>query len=131
MPEKTENLVTAWLDGQLWAKKVEWRLTAGEKWSLIKKLVLAAKDREALGSIGAGPLEDLLYGSSEDFIERLELEAAKSEKFRFSLAIVRNPQMILKDPSRKDEIQQRIDNAVSSLGSLESWVFLGDVPDKK
>ncbi|MGH9752879.1 MAG: DUF6869 domain-containing protein, partial [Blastocatellia bacterium] len=70
--------------------------------------VAAAPDNAALGSIGAGPLEDLLYGNSEEFIERVEREAAVNEKFRFCLSIVRNRELILKDQSRKEEIQQRI-----------------------
>src|SRR5262245_41657530 len=110
----------------MWAKEIEWSLTAEEKWEFIKALVEAAKNTNALAVIGAGPLEDLLYGCSEDFIERVEHEAARSEKFRFSLAIVRNPKLILKNQGRKDEIQQRIDNAISSLGNLESWEFPGD-----
>jgi hypothetical protein len=57
-------------------------------------------------------LEDLLYGGSEDFIERVEREAAVNEKFRYSLSISRNPNLILKNPSREEEIQQRIVNAV-------------------
>lgn len=103
-----ENVVKAWLKGRSWAREVEWGLDAEQKWEFIKALVAAAPDGAALGSIGAGPLEDLLYGNSEEFIERVEREAVVNEKFRLSLSIVRNPDLILKNPSRKEEIQQRI-----------------------
>lgn len=89
-------------------------MDAEQKWELIKALVAAALDEGMLGSIGAGPLEDLLYGNAEDFIERVEQEAAKSEKFRSSLAIVRNPNMILKNPDRSEEINQRIAHAIAA-----------------
>ena len=102
----------AWLKERRWAIKAELGLDAEQKWEFILALVAAAPDNETLGSIGAGPLEDLLYGNSEDFIERVEQEATVNEKFRFSLSIVRNPNLILKNPSRKEEIQQRIENAV-------------------
>lgn len=108
----TEDVVKAWLTGRRWARKVEWGLDAEQKWEFIKVLVAAAPNDDALSSIGAGPLEDLLYGNSEEFIERVEQEAAVNEKFRFSLSIVRNPDLILKNPSRKEEIQQRIESAV-------------------
>ena len=106
------TLVKAWLMGRNWARRVEWGLDAEQKWEFIKALVAAAPGNDALGDIGAGPLEDLLYGNSEEFIERVEREAAVNEKFRFSLSIARNPNLILKNPSRKEEIQQRIENAI-------------------
>ena len=107
--------VEAWLKGRRWAIRVEWRLEDPEqKWEFIKELIAAAPDDDALGSIGAGPLEDLLYGNSEEFIERVEREAEVNEKFRFSLSIVRNPELILKDPSRKEEIQERMARAIRS-----------------
>jgi ABC-type nitrate/sulfonate/bicarbonate transport system substrate-binding protein len=103
------NVVKAWLKGTRWAIEVVWGLENPEqKWEFIKELVAAAPDDGALASIGAGPLEDLLYGNSEEFIERVEQEALINEKFRFSLSIVRNTDLILKDPSRKEEIQRRI-----------------------
>ena len=87
---------------------MEWELDAEQKWEFIKELVAAAPDDDALGYIGAGPLEDLLYGNSEEFIERVEQEALVNEKFRSSLSIVRNPDLILKNPTRIEEIQRRI-----------------------
>lgn len=109
------SVVEAWLKGRRWAIKVEWGLEdAEQKWEFIKELVAAAPDDDALASIGAGPLEDLLYGNSEEFIERVEREAEVNEKFRFSLSIVRNPELILKNPSRKGEIQQRIALSIHS-----------------
>jgi hypothetical protein len=104
----SEDLVNDWFEGHRWAREVEWALDAEQKWEFIKTLVAAAPNDDALGSIGAGPLEDLLYGNSEEFIERVEREAAVNEKFRFSLSIARNPNLILKNPRRSEEIQQRI-----------------------
>jgi hypothetical protein len=106
------TLVKAWLIERRWATQAELELGAEQKWEFILALVAAAPDNKTLGSIGAGPLEDLLYGGSEDFIERVEREAAVNEKFRYSLSISRNPNLILKNPSREEEIQQRIVNAV-------------------
>jgi len=104
----TEDIVKDWFEGRRWAREVEWALDAEQKWEFIKALVVAAPNDDALGSIGAGPLEDLLYGNSEEFIDRVEREAAVNEKFRFSLSIARNPNLILKNPNRNEEIQQRI-----------------------
>src|SRR5438552_228594 len=109
---RIDDLVKAWLDDRQWAREMEWRLDAQQKWEFIKALVAAAPDKAALGSIGAGPLEDLLYSNAEGFIERVEREAAANEKFRFSLSIVRNPELILRDPSRKEEIRRRIALAI-------------------
>jgi hypothetical protein len=113
----TEDLVNDWFEGHRWAREVEWALDAEQKWEFIQALMAAAPNDDALGSIGAGPLEDLLYGNSEEFIDRVEREAAVNEKFRFSLSIARNPNLILKNPNRNEEIQQRI--ALSIAGSLE------------
>ena len=104
----TEDIVKDWFEGRRWAREVEWALDAEQKWEFIKALVAVAPNDDALGSIGAGPLEDLLYGNSEEFIDRVEREAAVNEKFRFSLSIVRNPNLILKNPSRNEEIRRRI-----------------------
>jgi hypothetical protein len=109
-----ETIVKDWLKGRRWARKVEWGLAGEQKWELIKALVAAAPDNRALASIGAGPLEDLLYINSEEFIERVEREAGVNEKFRYSLSIVRNPELILKDPRRKEEIQQRIEQSIGT-----------------
>src|SRR5262249_15603435 len=106
--DSVEALVNAWLEGRNWAITTEWSLGAEQKWEFIKALVAAAPDKSALGSIGAGPLEDLLYGNSEEFIERIEQEATQNEKFRLSLSMVRNPNLILKNQNREKEIQRRI-----------------------
>ena len=114
-PKATQEiLVKAWLEGHLWAQYVEWGLDAEPKWEFIKALVASAPDQDALGSIGAGPLEDLLYGNTEDFIDRVEQEAALNEKFRVSLRIVRNPDLILRNPAQKEELQRRLERAISS-----------------
>jgi hypothetical protein len=117
-----EKLIKAWLKGRIWAIKVEWSLDAEQKWEFIKALVAAAPDKDALGSIGAGPLEDLLYGNTEDFIDRVEQEAAVNERFRFSLAIVRNPELRLQNPTRKEELQQRIERAVHTDANKKTTI---------
>ena len=107
-----EDVVKDWFEGRRWAREVEWALDAEQKWEFIKALVAAAQNDDVLGSIGAGPLEDLLYGNSEEFIDRVEREAAVNEKFRFSLSIARNPNLILKNPSRNEEIRRRIELSI-------------------
>lgn len=82
-----------------------------QKWEFIKALIAAAPDEDTLGSIRAGPLEDLIYGNSEEFIERIEREAKANEKFKYSLSISRSPNLILADPIREREIRERLTRA--------------------
>ena len=53
-----------------------------EAWELILTLVqLAAEDGEALGRIGAGPLEDLLRYQPAPILEWAEAEASQNAAF--------------------------------------------------
>jgi hypothetical protein len=51
-------------------------------WSLILELIAAAGDDRVLAAIAAGPLEDILRRSLEQFIERTEVEARRDPRFR-------------------------------------------------
>lgn len=54
-------------------------------WSLILALVDQG-DGEALGYIGAGPLEHLVVAHAPAFIDRIERQAARDPKFKETLA---------------------------------------------
>jgi hypothetical protein len=51
-------------------------------WSLVLELIAAAADDQILANVAAGPLEDLLSGDPDGFIERVELEARRDPRFR-------------------------------------------------
>lgn len=51
-------------------------------WPLILDLIAEAPDDRVLASIAAGPLEDLLVNSPEQFGDRAEVEARRDPKFR-------------------------------------------------
>jgi hypothetical protein len=57
-------------------------------WELVLELIERAPEDEALGLIGAGPLEDLLSEYGGDFIERVEVLARLNDRFRKCLASV-------------------------------------------
>jgi len=59
-----------------------------EAWRRILAVIAEAKDDHALKLIGAGPLEDLLSFDAEQFIERVEAQAAADSRFRVSLSNV-------------------------------------------
>jgi len=56
-------------------------------WSLSLALVEQA-DFEALGHIGAGPLEHLIEAQASAFIDRIERQAASDPKFKEALASI-------------------------------------------
>ena len=56
-------------------------------WSLILALVEQA-DFDALGQIGAGPLEHLVEAHAPAFIDRIEQQAASDPKFKEALAAI-------------------------------------------
>ena len=58
-------------------------------WALILELTVGAADDRLLANVAAGPLEDLLVGDSDRFIESVELEARRDPKFRRCLTGVR------------------------------------------
>ncbi len=58
-----------------------------ESWAVLLALVRRGSD-DALGAIGAGPLEDWLDNHGERIINRVEQEAARDPRFRYCLSHV-------------------------------------------
>jgi hypothetical protein len=110
LSEEQEKLLSSWFEREqaFWAWDAVWEIACGNPerlWTIIKALVTAAPDEDTLGYIGSGPLEDLLSGYGEQFIERIERQAAADAKFRLSLAIVRQSGL-------SDELLRRVKNAI-------------------
>jgi hypothetical protein len=110
LSEEQERLLSSWFEHEqtFWAFDAVWEITCGDPerlWTITKALVTAAPDEGTLQYIGAGPLEDLLSGYGEQFIERIEQQAVADAKFRLSLAIVRQSGM-------SDELLRRVMNAL-------------------
>jgi hypothetical protein len=59
-------------------------------WKVTLLLIEAAPTPEALSYVAAGPLEDLLYGRGEQFIDEVERLARRDPKFRRALLGVYN-----------------------------------------
>ncbi len=59
-----------------------------EVWEITRAVIEKAPSNEALAYVAAGPLEDLLRTYGHMVIERVEQEAAKSEKFVLALSAV-------------------------------------------
>ncbi len=57
-----------------------------EAWTLVLDMVALAPSRYALGSVAAGPLEDLLHGYGPQFIDRAVAAAAEDAQFHRCLA---------------------------------------------
>jgi hypothetical protein len=57
-----------------------------EAWLMILEAVRRASADQVLGWIGAGPLESLLSEHGEDFIDRMEQQAANDERFHFAVS---------------------------------------------
>jgi ABC-type nitrate/sulfonate/bicarbonate transport system substrate-binding protein len=83
--EKDDSLFWAWQQLQDYLSS-----DPARAWSLTLKLIAAAPTPEALSYIGAGPLEDLLYGRGEQFIDEVERLARQDPKFRRALQGVYN-----------------------------------------
>ena len=65
---------------------------AEEGWRLILELVaLAAGNSEALSSIGAGPLEDLMRWHRTPYLDLSEGEAARNQPLADALHVARYP----------------------------------------
>jgi hypothetical protein len=56
-------------------------------WPVILALVQLGSDGE-LGTVGAGPIEDLVVKHGRAFIDRIEAEAAGNDRFRKALATI-------------------------------------------
>jgi hypothetical protein len=57
-----------------------------DAWEVIVALVEAANSEPLLEAIGAGPLQDLMALHGEDYIARVEQEAAGNARFRRAMA---------------------------------------------
>jgi GNAT superfamily N-acetyltransferase len=93
LSEEQEILLSSWFGHEqtYWAWRAVEELTDDDPerlWTIAKALVAAAPDENTLAHIGAGPLEDLLADYGEQFIERIERQAAADAKFRYCLARV-------------------------------------------
>ena len=91
LTNEDEALIESWFDYEQtsWAFGKVWEITGNDPerlWMIVKDLVNEAPDEATLSYIGAGPLEDLLCGCGEQFIERIEQEVVTNKKFRFCLA---------------------------------------------
>jgi len=109
LPEEEEKLLASWFayEQTSWASDAVCEITYHDPnhlWTIIKALVVAAPDDNALSYIGAGPLEDLLSSHGERFIELIERQAAIDAKFRFCLAGVWQRQM-------SDDLWRRVTTA--------------------
>jgi GNAT superfamily N-acetyltransferase len=116
LPEEQAELLSSWFvyKQTSWASDALKELTEEDPervWTITKALVTAAPDEKTLGVIGAGPLEALLADYGEQFIERIERQAAADEKFRYCLAGVWRAGM-------SDELWSRVTNA---LGDQERY----------
>ncbi len=72
-------------------------------WQLILGLIQQCPNNWVLCNIAAGPLEDLLIGNPERFIDRIETQVRRDPKFRLCLTGVWYEKEI------SEEICQRID----------------------
>ncbi|HEY6620924.1 MAG TPA: hypothetical protein VIY68_15365 [Steroidobacteraceae bacterium] len=98
-PKSDAELVEAYLrhyvekdDSLLWAMEQLHdclRSDPDRAWSLTLQLIAAAQTPEALSYVGAGPLEDILYGQGRP-IDEVERLAREDPKFRRSLKSVYN-----------------------------------------
>jgi Family of unknown function (DUF6869) len=110
LSEEDEELLSSWFASKQtkWASGLMWDLTdqnPERSWPIIKALVEAAPDDPTVSYIGAGPVQELLSKHGEQFIERIEQQAAVDAKFRACLTVV--------SPSWLDEeILQRLTRAI-------------------
>jgi hypothetical protein len=86
-----DELLDRWFISEecFWAwSEVHWLIDEepAKGWEAIQALLRHATSDEALGSIGAGSLEDLIGHHPADFIEPIERLAAENERFRRALA---------------------------------------------
>jgi hypothetical protein len=105
-----EQLLSAWFTHRqtFWFFDEIWEITGSDSerlWEVIKAMIVAAPNEDELAYIGAGPIEDLLSGYGDEFIDRIEHYAETNEKFRFALSCAYK--------SGSDEVWQRV---ISALG---------------
>jgi len=95
-----EQLAKAWIKFQyefrvdkeneenLWAAEKLWGLNEDDPetaWIVINKILSLDDSNTVLECLSAGPLEELLSNHGPDFIDRIEMEAKKNNKFAFLL----------------------------------------------
>jgi hypothetical protein len=98
--QEIENLAMRWIEFQrLFLRSCEGELTSDlecasddvlhmpfeapeETWRFIQAVIRLCEEEDVLGSLAAGPIEDLLSQHGEDFIGRLESFARDNPRFR-------------------------------------------------
>jgi hypothetical protein len=110
LPPELERVVGAWFQYEetFWAWERMRDLTGMDPelaWRVITLLMEESPSEDVLGSIGAGPLEDLLSDYGEGLIDRVETRARSDARFRECLAAVWQSDM-------SDELWARVQNAV-------------------
>ena len=102
LPPEYDGRLFDWLVDQL----VIARPTASERaWPVILELIRRAPSTDALGHIGAGPLEDLVSGHGREFESRILDRAASDPRFRVALA----------DVWTRDEVPDSLGQAIEAL----------------
>jgi hypothetical protein len=85
---RTERLAA---DEVVWAweeVEEEVRTPTPRTFELLLALADAAKDKQSLGYLGAGPIEDLINWNGSEFLKEVEKCARRSKTFRAALAYV-------------------------------------------
>jgi len=59
-----------------------------ELWYLILEILHLDSSEKIIKSVGAGPLEDLIVEDDKNYIEKIEIEASKSDSFRSAMRYV-------------------------------------------
>jgi len=89
-----EALAGDWLTyvQTFWAHEEVERIVAEDTperaWTVLRELIRASPDEEALGSIGAGPLENLLARDGDRVIDAIETAAATDPRVRYCIGNV-------------------------------------------
>jgi hypothetical protein len=89
LPVEDERLIAAWFEYEqyFWAFETMGELvstTPEEAWPIFLRMLEGA-DEGYVGSLSAGPLEDLLHGNGALLIDRIAAEARHNEKLRDAL----------------------------------------------
>ena len=92
-----EKLIRAWIalqeveeesafyERNLWAAEKLWEFSQDNPelcWELILEILHREPSDKVLGSLAAGPLEDLLVTHGSEFIEKVERQASQDKRFR-------------------------------------------------
>jgi len=99
---KSEELIAAWIryhqqskpqnddpDFAAWEKLNDLiHERPSQAFNLVEQIISKTEDKRVLGSMGAGPLEDLLVSHGEQFVDKVLDNARQDEKWRFVLGCV-------------------------------------------